>query len=275
MKKCAVINDISGFGKCSMTAALPIMSALGIEVHPLLTAVLSNQTAYPSFSSFSLTKTMEPFIDEWKKLGAAFDGILTGFVTDRTQLEIISHFIDEFNSEKTIVVVDPVMADNGALYDGYDTEMCDLIRDFCLKSDVITPNTTELSILAERGELSFNEEFVNDFSVIEQNINILNSKGINKIVVTGHKEENKISNIVFDCNKIEKFSSNKIGGYFSGTGDVFACVLTGALLKGKSLGEATDIAGKYITKTINATTVSDGNDGIAFEKTLKELTEIE
>ena len=82
MKKCAVINDLSGFGKCSLTASIPIMSAMGVEVHPLLTAVLSNQTAYDSFKSVSLTHTMRPFIDEWKKLGAKFDGILTGFVTD-------------------------------------------------------------------------------------------------------------------------------------------------------------------------------------------------
>ena len=89
MKQCAVFNDLSGFGKCSLTAAIPIMSAMGVEVHPLLTAVLSNQTAYESFKSLSLTDTMKPFIEEWKKLGAKFDGILTGFVTDKAQLEII------------------------------------------------------------------------------------------------------------------------------------------------------------------------------------------
>lgn len=85
-EKCAVINDLSGFGKCSLTASIPIMSAMGVEVHPLLTAVLSNQTAYDSFKSLSLTHTMRPFIEEWKKLGAKFDGILTGFVTDKGDL---------------------------------------------------------------------------------------------------------------------------------------------------------------------------------------------
>ena len=177
MKKCAVINDLSGFGKCSLTAAIPIMSAMGVEVHPLLTAVLSNQTAYESFKSLSLTDTMKPFIEEWKKLGAKFDGILTGFVTDKAQLEIISDFIDEFKDENTLVVADPIMADNGALYDGYDMQMCDVIRDFCFKADVITPNTTELAILANKGNPDvLNENWVNDYSNIEKSLNTLYKK---------------------------------------------------------------------------------------------------
>ena len=235
MKKCAVINDLSGFGKCSLTAAIPIMSAMGVEVHPLLTAVLSNQTAYESFKSLSLTDTMKPFIEEWKKLGAKFDGILTGFVTDKAQLEIISDFIDEFKDENTLVVADPIMADNGALYDGYDMQMCDVIRDFCFKAE----------------------------------------KGLSKIVVTGYKENGAISNIIFDNGEIYKVTNEKVGGYFSGTGDVFSAVLTGSLLNGKSLVEACKCAGEFITNTIKVTDVSDGNDGIAFEKTIGELISYE
>lgn len=276
MKKCAVINDLSGFGKCSLTAAIPIMSAMGIEVHPLLTAVLSNQTAYDSFKSLSLTDTMAPFIEEWKKLGAEFDGILTGFVTDKTQLEIISDFIDDFKGNGTLVVADPVMADNGALYDGYDMSMCDVIRDFCFKADVITPNTTELAILANKGNPNvLDEKWVNDYSNIEQSLNELYCKGISKIVVTGYKENSAISNIIFDDGEISKVTNEKVGGYFSGTGDVFASVLTGSLLNGKSLVEACRCAGNFISNTIKVTEVSNGNDGIAFEKTLKELISYE
>lgn len=276
MKKCAVINDLSGFGKCSLTAAIPIMSAMGVEVHPLLTAVLSNQTAYESFKSLSLTDTMKPFIEEWKKLGAKFDGILTGFVTDKAQLEIISDFIDAFKDENTLVVADPIMADNGALYDGYDMQMCDVIRDFCFKADVITPNTTELAILAHKGNPDvLNENWVNDYSNIEKSLNMLYKNGLSKIVVTGYKENGAISNIIFDNGKISKVTNEKVGGYFSGTGDVFSAVLTGSLLNGKSLVEACKFAGEFITNTIKVTDVSDGNDGIAFEKTIGELISYE
>ena len=215
MKKCAVINDLSGFGKCSLTASIPIMSAMGVEVHPLLTAVLSNQTAYDSFKSVSLTHTMRPFIDEWKKLGAKFDGILTGFVTDKEQLNIISEFIDDFKTNDTLVVVDPVMADNGALYDGYDIQMCNVIRDFCFRADVITPNTTELAILADKKcENVFNEAWVNDYQNIEISLNALYKQGLKKIVVTGFKEDDLISNIVFDNGIISKVSCQKIRRLF-------------------------------------------------------------
>ena len=168
------------------------------------------------------------------------------------------------------------MADNGALYDGYDMQMCDVIREFCFKADVITPNTTELAILANKGNPNvLNEEWVNDYSNIIKSLNALFQKGIKKIVVTGYKENGAISNIIFDGGEIYKVTNEKVGGYFSGTGDVFASVLTGSLLNGKSLVEACKCAGEFISNTIKVTDVSDGNDGIAFEKTLKELISYE
>ncbi len=136
MKKCAVINDLSGFGKCSLGAAIPIISSMGCEVHPLLTAVLSNQT-----------DSMSSFIQQWKRLGASFDAILTGFVCDENQIDIINAFADEFKDDNTIFVVDPVMADNGSLYDCYTPIMCEKIKSLCYKADVITPNTGELAFI--------------------------------------------------------------------------------------------------------------------------------
>ena len=174
------------------------------------------------------------------------------------------------------MVVDPVMADNGALYDGYDIQMCDVIRDFCFRADVITPNTTELAILADKKcENVFNEAWVNDYQNIEISLNALYKQGLKKIVVTGFKEDDLISNIVFDNGIISKVSCQKIGGYFSGTGDVFASVLTGSLLNGNSLVDSCKKAGDFISNTIKVTNVADGNDGISFEKTLKELISYE
>lgn len=272
MKKCAVINDLSGYGKCSLTASIPILSAMGVEVHPLLTAVLSNQTAYESFKSHSLTDTMKPFIEEWKKLGASFDAILTGFVADRKQLEIITSFVTDFKSENTLYIADPVMADNGMLYDGYDNEMCAKMRELCYYADLITPNTTELAILADVGDdKAFSQEWVNEYDNIVRSAYILREKGMKDIAVTGFHEGDLISNIVFQDDNIYKISSKKTGGYYSGTGDIFSSVLTGAILNGKTLYDSVKLAGDYISNTIKVTDTDCADDGIAFEKTLKEL----
>lgn len=265
MKKCAVINDLSGFGKCSLTAAIPVISAMGSEVHPLPTAVLSNQTAYDSFQLVDLTDYMQLFIKEWKKLNVSFDAILTGFVTNEKQIDIISNFIDNFNSSETLVIIDPVMADNGALYSGYTQAMCEKIKMLCYKADVITPNIAELAFLAEE---DYSEEWETIVSYGKKLIN----NGIKRIVVTGYKEKDTISNIVFDGDKVEKATAQLIGGYFSGTGDVLASIITGGLLKGMDLYSSVDLATDFISKVIKQTDASNYNDGIDFERYLGELT---
>ena len=122
---------------------------MGSEVHPLATAILSNQTGYDSFKSLSLTEYMPDFINEWGKLNADFDAILTGFVTDTNQICIIDSFIARFKNPNTVVIVDPVMADNGKLYDGYTEDMCNEIRKLCFRADIITPNIAELAFIAK------------------------------------------------------------------------------------------------------------------------------
>lgn len=264
MKKCAVINDLSGFGKCSLTAAIPVISVMGSEVHPLPTAVLSNQTAYDSFKSLSLTEVMPDFINEWKKLNATFDAILTGFVTDTRQLDIINSFIDEFKTEKTLLIVDPVMADNGKLYDGYSMEMCERIKDLCYRADVITPNISELAYVAEEEP----SESLDDLIRYGEK---LISKGIKRIAVTGYKEKGNISNIIFENGQVNLVTSKEKGGYFSGTGDIFASVVTGGLLRGMTLYESSTLATEFLEKVIMNTNVDNHNDGIEFEKYLGEL----
>ena len=135
LKKIAAVNDISGFGRCSLTAALPVISALGIECCPLPTAVLSNQTGYDSFHCVDLTNDLSRFINEWKKLGVKFDGILTGYIASATQAELISQFIDEFATENTVTVVDPVMADDGQVYGTYSKSLCAKVAHLAKKSE--------------------------------------------------------------------------------------------------------------------------------------------
>ncbi|MGN1202013.1 MAG: pyridoxamine kinase [Eubacterium sp.] len=264
MKKCAVVNDLSGFGKCSLTASIPIISVMGAEVHPLPTAVLSNQTAYDSFKSVPLTDFMPDFIAEWKKLGAEFDGILTGFVTDEKQIDIISSFIDDFKTENTLVVVDPVMADNGALYDGYTKEMCEKIKALCYRADIITPNIAELAFIAE-------EEYSEAYDKIISYGKKLVNRGIKKIVVTGYKDNYTISNIVFDGENVYKATSALIGGYFSGTGDITASIIMGGVLRGMPLYDAVKLATEFISKVIKNTDCVNSNDGIGFERFMEDL----
>lgn len=264
MKKCAVINDLSGFGKCSLGVSIPIISVMGSEVHPLPTAVLSNQTAYDSFKSVSLTDSIPGFISQWKKLNVLFDGILTGFVTDEKQIDIIASFIDNFRTDNTIVVVDPVMADNGVLYDGYTVEMCEKIKSLCYKSDIITPNIAELSFIAEE---AYSEDYDNIISYGKKLI----AKGISKIVVTGYKEGTTVSNIVFDGNAVHKVSAPLVGGYYSGTGDITASIIMGGILKGMTLYEAVKLAAGFISRVIENTDCINHNDGIDFECFLGDL----
>lgn len=266
MRKCAVINDLSGFGKCSLGVALPIISVMGSEVHPLPTAILSNQTAYDSYDIVHLTNYMNGFIKQWKQLGASFDAILTGFVSDEKQLDIISQFTDEFKNDDNLLIVDPVMADNGALYNGYTPAMCEKIKRLCCKADVITPNIAELAFIAEE---SYSENLDDIISYGKKLI----ANGIKNVVVTGYKRDNVISNIVFDKTGY-KISTGKLsGGYFSGTGDIFASIITGGLLKGMSLYDASDLATAFISTCALDTDKASANDGVHFEKFLYLLTD--
>ncbi len=266
MKKCAVINDLSGYGKCSLTVALPIISVMGSEVHPLPTAVLSNQTSYESYACVPLTSAMSDFIEEWKKMSVSFDAILTGFVADEKQLDIMIGFIDCFKKANTIAIVDPVMADNGSLYAGYTSQMCEKVKALCHKADIITPNIAELAFIA-------NEEYSEDYDTIISYCKKLDNQGISRIVVTGYKENDTISNIVFDNKRIYKASAHFIGGYYSGTGDITASVIAGGLLRGLTLFESAQLASDFISKVIEHTDCSNHNDGIDFERFLSDLSE--
>lgn len=266
MKKCAVINDLSGFGKCSLGVAIPIISVMGSEVHPLPTAVLSNQTAYDSYDIVSLTDSMKCFISQWKKLGAEFDAILTGFVSDEKQLDIINYFVEEFKNNNTLLIVDPVMADNGCLYNGYTQEMCEKIKQLCYQADIITPNIAELAFIAD-------EPYSEKFDDIVRYGNKLLHNGIKSIVVTGCKNNDEISNIVFDENGCFVSTGKLSGDYFSGTGDIFSSIITGGILRGMSLCDATALATEFISTCALDTNSGAANDGVNFERFLHLLTD--
>ncbi|MEG2857909.1 MAG: bifunctional hydroxymethylpyrimidine kinase/phosphomethylpyrimidine kinase, partial [Clostridia bacterium] len=148
LPKCAVINDLSGFGRCSLTVTRPILSAMGIQTCPLPTAILSNHTGYDNFYFADFTQHMREYYSKWDELNLSFDAIYTGFLGNAQQIEIILDFIDKFKSEKTLLFVDPVMGDNGDIYATYDKNLCSEMRRLVARADIITPNLTEACILA-------------------------------------------------------------------------------------------------------------------------------
>ncbi len=266
MKKIAVINDISGFGKCSLTAALPVISAHGIQCCPLPTGVFSNQTGYESFKSVDLTDYMQGFANEWKKLGVSFDGILTGFIPNSRQGEIISDFIDSFKDENTVVAVDPIMGDDGEIYPCYDENSINAVRSLAEKADIITPNLTELALLCEKDlRLDYSEAEIADMAA---------SLGNKIVVVTGIRlGESEIGNAVCCGERFEIIKSERLGNNFSGTGDIFSAYVLSEYIKGSDIFSAVKKASSFIEKAIEETLKEESEkqyhaDGIAFEKLL-------
>ena len=262
MKKIAVINDLSGFGRCSLTAALPVISAHKIQCCPLPTGVFSNQTGYESFKSVDMTEYLPSFIDEWKKLEPAFDGILTGFIPNSVQVDIIFDFIKEFKTEKTILAVDPIMGDDGEIYPCYNEKSISEVKRLAKQADLVTPNVTELALLCDK-------ELKNDYS-FEEIEDMCKSLGNKYVAVTGIDLGDKIANAVYDGKNFELITAKKIGRHFSGTGDIFSSYVLSELVNGTDVFTAVRNASAFIERAIVLTANNNSEDynpdGIEFER---------
>lgn len=275
MKKIAVVNDLSGFGRCSLTAAIPIISAMGHEVCPLPTAILSNQTGYDSFYCSDYTEHLSEYIGEWKKLGVRFDAILTGYLASEKQADIISEFIDDFKNDNTLLIVDPVMADDGEIYGTYNKKLCEKVRKLTEKADVITPNLTELCILCNT---DYDELIAkcDDGNYIEQISNIaktLLSDTLKTVIVTGVKKGGYVLSVTVQKNRVCVAGSELFGGSYSGTGDIFASVICGKLVNGCDVVKASETAVKFLEKSIKDSFLenSDRNNGVNFQNYLEMI----
>ena len=271
VKKIAVINDLSGFGRCSLTAALPVISAIGIEACPLPTAILSNQTGYPSFFCTDYTENLYSYINEWRKLGVKFDGILTGYLTSAKQAEFIYDFVEEFADVNTLVFVDPVMADDGVLYDTYDSNLCKKVKKLTEKANIIAPNLTELCILCDADyEKVTHENSIQKTSEIAAS---LLTDTLKTVIVTGVKIDDEIHNIIVDKSGKTVVKSKLIEGSYSGTGDLFSSIVCAEIVKGKSVLQAVNIATVFLQKSIEDTYKenTDRNNGVNFQQHLEVL----
>lgn len=269
-KNILAVHDISCVGKCSLTVALPVLSAAGCTVSVLPTAVLSTHTGgFKEFTFRDLTEDIPGILEHWKKLGLRFDAIYTGYLGSFEQLRLVSRLIDEFRAPETLVCVDPVMADNGSLYASFRSDFPLGMAELCQKADLIVPNRTEASLMLGepyRAELQSREE-------IERILMRLASLGPRRVVLTGvafSEEETGCAAYDKTTGAFSYAASSRIPGNYHGTGDVFASALIGALTGGFSLEEAAQEAVDFTREAI-ARTHEAGTDvrfGVNFEEGL-------
>lgn len=273
LQRVAAIHDISGFGKCSMTVVLPILSAAGIEVVCMPTAVLSTHTGgFEGFTYRDLTEDLPAITEHWKSLDLHFSSIYSGFLGSPEQVDIVSNFMDTFNSDNTLVYVDPVMADEGELYSVFDDHMVDKMRELCEKADLLLPNITEACFLLKQPYQ--HGPYTRDY--IEKLVRGLSDMGPEKVVLTGvYFDNEKLGAACYDRaeDKVEYAFSEKVPGQFHGTGDIFGSFCLAALLNGKSLLDSTQFAVDLTTDCILRTVAreTDRREGVDFEGVLPEM----
>lgn len=271
-KRVLAIHDISCFGRCSLTVALPIISATGIECTSLPTAVLSTHTGgFEGFTYRDLTVDILPIAEHWETLDLKFDAIYTGFLGSFDQIKIIGKLFDKFG-DSALKVVDPVMADNGVLYSIFPEDFPQGMATLCAKADVLVPNITEATLIL--GQEFHQGPYTHEY--IEKLLHDLSDLGPQKVVLTGvFYEEGRLGAATYDreTGEISYVDEATVPGYFHGTGDVFGSALVAALLSEKSLTEAADAAVKFTVEAIKRT-VEDGTDirfGVNFEQSLPTL----
>ncbi len=268
-KKIAVINDFCGFGRCSVSVMLPIISALKIQCCPVPTSVFSNHTGFESFHSTDYTEHLNAYIDEWKKLGLRFDGIATGFLGSPEQVDIVKRFFEEFKTENTSVIIDPVMGDDGQLYSGYSPLLAEKMSSLIPYADILTPNLTEACILTNTPykENMSTEELC---AICEK----LSLSGPEKIVISGLEYDGDIENFIYEKGKKpEIIREHKAGPCRAGTGDVFAAIIAADTVNGIPLSRAVSHASSFTAKCLRRTAEMNipETDGICFEEYLTEI----
>lgn len=268
-KKVVVINDISGIGRCSLTAAIPILSCLGIQSVPAPTAILSNQTGFDKFTFFDFTDFLSNYLNNWVEEGRKFDAIYTGFLGSHKQIKVIIDFIKK--NKNAFIITDPVMGDNGVVYKTYNEEICDGMKSLVKLSDLITPNLTEACILLGI-DLNINKYSLKDIKNIAKELTNL---GPTKVVITGVLFENKVFNLLYckEDNSCFMYGSEKLGGSFSGTGDIFVSSYVGYILSGIDDKSAIKYSTDFIAESIKDTIKFNGDprEGICFEKQIHKL----
>lgn len=268
-KRVIAINDISSFGKCSLSVAIPILSAAGIETCALPTAVLSAHTGFKGYTFCDLTDNILPAANHWKTLGLSFDGIYTGYLGSKEQVECVEKIMEMFPLH--IKLVDPVMGDDGVLYDGFSQDFPNEMKKLIKCADVIVPNVTESCLLTG---IPYREEHSKEY--ISELIEALKNECSASIVITGiNSKMDKISTAVYENEKVTYIENKRQRAVYSGTGDVFASAFMAALMGGKDIVSAAKLSAEFVGECIEITqkVSSERHYGINFELNTRSLLE--
>ena len=276
MKRIVSIQDISCFGKCSLTVALPIISAMGIEACPVPTAVLSTHTGgFTGYTYRDLTNDIPSIADHWKSLDLKFDAVATGYLGSFEQIKIVSDFFDKFKTDDNLIIVDPVMGDKGHFYAGFTEDFALEMKKLCSKADVIVPNLTEAAQLLDEDYIDsgYNEEYIKNLLIRLSNL------GSKILVLTGVSFDDNSQGVMSYNRETGEFSSyfnENIPGYFHSTGDIFSSTLCGALVKGFDMGKAVRIAVDFTVDCIKHTLGSEKEHwyAVKFEECIPDLIEM-
>lgn len=268
-KRILTIQDISCVGQCSLTVALPILSACGMETCILPSAVLSTHTAgFAGFTVRDLTDDMPGISAHWKKEGIKFDAFYTGYLGSTKQIDYVKDILNTMGDDGALRIVDPAMADNGKLYPAFDAEYVEAMKILCASADILVPNITEACFLAG---VEYKENY--DEAYIMELLGKTAALGVSTVVLTGvGYKEGMTGVIVYEGGNVSYYEHAKISKGCHGTGDVYASAFVGALMNGKSVFESAKIAANYTVKCIeNTQGDADHWYGVKFETALSDL----
>ncbi len=275
MKRVLTIQDISCLGKCSLTIALPVISALGAETVILPTAVLSTHTMFKNFTCKDLSDQIGPIAAHWKSEGVAFDAIYTGYLGTIEQIDQIKELFRSFRNESNVIIVDPVMADNGKLYPAFDMDYVKKNAELCAEADLIVPNITEAALMTG---MEYREEY--DEAYVKALLAGLNELGAGISVLTGvslEKGKTGVMGYERETGEYYVYQNRRIDASYHGTGDLFSSTCVGEILKGRNWRDAMRIAADYTAHTIEVTLQNPDKPwyGVDFEATIPELLAME
>ena len=272
IRRIAALHDLSGVGRCSLAALLPVFSAMGLSCCPLPTAVYSNQTEYLRFHHRALTGEIPLFARRWQEMGLSFDGISVGFLQDSGQMDAVCDFLDRFHRPGTQLLLDPVLGDDGALYPVFGRPMVAAMRTLVRRADLLTPNLTEACLLCDADYTAMQRASDRE---LQQLLRQLSSEGPRTVVLTGIRRENRLVTFCYlaEEDRLLSVENERIGGHYSGTGDLFAAVLLGGWVLGLPPERTLRGAAQFLEAAIRETAASgtDPREGVLFERHLDLL----
>ncbi len=266
--KLAMINSFAGYGRCSTTISLPVLSVMGIQVCPVPTAVLSNHLGFSTRHFTDYTAEISGYLQAWKDLNFQFDGLYCGYLGNVAQIDLVQKFIEDF--KPPFVLLDPVLGDHGKLFSATTEAHCEKMKQLLSYADYITPNLTEACILADYPYKSDEDFHSEDFTEICNRLSRLTDAAI---IITGISRGDNLLNLIYENNLLQYYEQSRSGGNWHGSGDLFASALTGRLMQGMPLLSAVINAANFTSLCISGSEAAQASeaDGILFEKYLSKL----